>query len=64
MKIQVLLYCLILTGVAQAQDVQMADALRSDGKIYVVISTILLIFLGLMIYLIRLDAKVKQWEKK
>lgn len=42
----------------------MADAFRADGKIYVVIAVILVILFGLFGFLFRLDAKVKNLEKR
>ena len=47
----------------QTQSVEMADAMRSSGKIYVVIVTIVLIFLGLAIYLFSIDRRLKKIEK-
>lgn len=41
----------------------MASALRDSGKIYVVVGVVLLIFIGLVIYLIRVDRKVKRLEE-
>jgi CcmD family protein len=49
---------------AQQADIEMADQFRADGKIYVVISVVLLILLGLFIYLFSLDKKVTQLEKE
>ncbi len=49
---------------AQGNDVEMADALRSDGKIYVVVSVIAIILLGLLAYLFALDRRLKMLEKK
>jgi CcmD family protein len=43
--------------------VEMADQLRSEGKIYVVVAIILIILLGLFFYLFSLDRKVKKLEK-
>lgn len=43
---------------------QMADAFRDNGKIYVVISVIAIIFLSLVFFLVRLDRKVKKMEDK
>jgi CcmD family protein len=42
----------------------MADQFRADGKIYVVISVVLLILVGLFIYLLNLDKKVTRLEKE
>jgi protein-S-isoprenylcysteine O-methyltransferase Ste14 len=43
--------------------VDMADTMRSNGKIYVVIAIILTIFAGLIFYLIRIDRKISKIEK-
>ena len=45
------------------QDVPMADNLRSEGKIYVVVIMILIVLAGLIIYLFLMDKKVKKLEK-
>ena len=44
--------------------VEMADTMRSNGKIYVVAAVILTIFTGIIIYLIRLDRKISRLEKE
>jgi CcmD family protein len=44
--------------------VEMADALRSSGKIYVVVSVISVVFIGLAIYLFSIDSRLKKLEKK
>jgi uncharacterized membrane protein len=46
------------------QDVPMADALRSDGKIWVVIATIVIVWAGVLAYLIRLDGRISKLENK
>lgn len=38
------------------------DFMLNIGKIYVVVAVIVLIFIGIVIYLIRLDNKVKKLE--
>jgi CcmD family protein len=45
-------------------EVEMADTLRSEGKIYVVVAIMLVIFLGLIGYLFLMDRKVTRLEKK
>lgn len=45
-------------------EVEMADSLRSEGKIYVVLAVVITILIGLFIYLIRLDRNLKRLEKK
>jgi uncharacterized membrane protein len=42
----------------------MADSFRSDGKIYVVISVLSIIFICIISYLVYLDIKLKKLEKK
>lgn len=44
--------------------VEMADALRNSGKIYVVVLVVTVILTGLILYLIRLDKKVSKLEKE
>ena len=48
----------------QQQPVEMADEMRSSGKIYVVIVTIVIIFIGLAIYLFSMDRRLKKIEKE
>jgi hypothetical protein len=46
-----------------AKTVEMADRLRADGKIYVVIAVLLIILLGLILYVVRLDRKIARLER-
>jgi CcmD family protein len=58
-----LLAALLLSATANAQtEVEMADAMRADGKIYVVVGIILIVLVGLMAYLFFLDRKIKKLE--
>jgi CcmD family protein len=53
------------TVFAQAdQPVEMADAMRSSGKIYVVVAVIAIIFAGLAIYLFAIDRRLKKIERE
>lgn len=45
-------------------EVEMADQMRADGKIWVVVGVIALIFAGIIVYLIRLDSKISKVEKE
>ncbi|WKN40789.1 hypothetical protein P0M28_17270 [Tunicatimonas pelagia] len=45
-------------------EVAMADTFRQEGKIYVVVAVMLLIFSGLVVYAIRIDQKVSKLEKE
>ena len=44
--------------------VEMADTFRADGKIYVVIAVLGILFVGLITYLIYLDKKISRLEKR
>ena len=46
------------------QKTEMADIMRSNGKIYVVIAVIVTILAGLIIYLRRVDRKIGRLEKE
>ncbi|GAA4454953.1 hypothetical protein GCM10023189_22160 [Nibrella saemangeumensis] len=49
---------------AQASDqVEMADRLRADGKIWVVVLVIAVVFAGIVTYLVRLDRQIGKLEK-
>jgi len=54
---------LFFTLIINAQDIEMADKMKSNGKIYVVIAVMLTILAGLVLYLIRLDRKIYKLEK-
>jgi hydrogenase-4 membrane subunit HyfE len=50
---------------AYAQEkVEMAEGLRSSGKIYVVVAVLATIFIGLLLFLISIDRKVSRLEKE
>lgn len=64
-KLSLLLLMLIsCTGVFAADPtVEMDDALRSNGKIYVVVAILAIIFTGLAIFLFSIDRRLKKIEK-
>ena len=59
----------LLTTIAKAQDSlqrenpQMAEGMRSSGKIYVVVAVLVIILAGLIVYVIQLDRKLSRLEK-
>jgi hypothetical protein len=61
-----LLVLFLITSVAQAQTEgpQMAELFREQGKIYVVISVIAIIFRSIVFFLIYLERKLKRLEKE
>lgn len=48
---------------AWAQNAEMADAFRAEGKIYVVVAVILIVLVGLFVYLFMLDRKLNKLER-
>lgn len=54
---------LFFTLFVNAQEAEMADAMKANGKIYVVIAVMLTILAGLILYLIRLDRKISKLER-
>ncbi len=65
-KISLLFPALFYSLLIQAQDkpVQMADTMRSNGRIYVVVAVVLTILSGLILYVARLDRKISRLEKE
>ena len=64
--LQILLFT-ATTALAQVPDTnvpEMADALRTSGKISVGVSAVVIIVAGLLTYLISLDRKVSKLEKE
>ena len=63
-KLLSLIFFLLLSFNSMAQEVEMADKLRQDGKIWVVVLVIGVTFAGIILYLIRLDSKIGKLEKE
>ena len=64
-KLRLLFLLLSFSGSLLAQnEIEMADAFRADGKIYVVVAILSIVFTGIVLYLIRLDRKVSRMEKE
>lgn len=53
----------IQTVSAQRQQPEMADVMRSNGKIYVVVAIIVIVLIGLVGYLFTLDRKITRLER-
>lgn len=53
-------------GKAQAatEEVEMADVMRSNGKIYIVVAVLATVFTGIIVYLINLDRKISRIERR
>lgn len=52
-----------ILGFSQAAEVEMADTMRANGKIYVVVGIILIVLIGFILYLFALDRKIGRLEK-
>lgn len=67
-KLFLIIASLLFTFIGKAQAVSgepaMADTFRSEGKIYVVIAVISIVFICLVTYLISIDVKLRRLEKK
>ena len=65
-KIISLLAVLLVSVIGFAQDkkIEMADLMRSNGRIYVVVAVVLTILIGLILYVFRLDRKMTRLEKE
>lgn len=62
-KIFSIVFFTLFTLYVNAQGTGMADRMKENGKIYVVIAVMLTILAGLVLYLIRLDRKISKLEK-
>jgi ABC-type multidrug transport system ATPase subunit len=47
-----------------SSEAEMADQFRADGKIYVVVTVIAIVFAGLAIWLFRLDRRIRNMENE
>jgi hypothetical protein len=59
----ILMMIFSVASFAQAQPVEMADTMRSNGKIYVVVAVCLTILIGLFFYVFLIDRKISKLEK-
>ena len=64
-----LLSLLVISGNSIGQtavdsSVPMADKLREDGKIWVVVAVVAVVFAGIVINMLRIDSKVSKIEKE
>ena len=66
-KIGMLLAGVVCSGIVMAQDkppVEMADVMRSNGKIYIVVAICLTTLIGLFLYVWSVDRKIAKLEKE
>lgn len=58
-----LLFTLLSSLSSSAQNAEMADLMRDNGKIYVVVAVLATIFVGIVVYLISIDRRIARLEK-
>ncbi|MGB4774796.1 MAG: CcmD family protein [Daejeonella sp.] len=58
----IILFCSLVSFAQNSTGVDMADELRSSGKIYVVVAVMSVIFIGIIIYLFSIDKRIKKIE--
>ena len=59
----ILLSTFSVSAQSPANTVQMADGFYAEGKIYVVIGIVAIIFIGIAFYLFTIERKVKKLEQ-
>ena len=63
----IFLYGMLMTFVTFARDatdeIEMANPMYESGKIYVVVAVLVVIFIGIVVYLVIIDRKVSKLEK-
>lgn len=62
--IPVLFFVFGSTMLQAQEEVEMADTLRSNGKIYVVVAIVSLVLVGVFAYLVRIDRKITGLENR
>ena len=55
---------IVLAQEIAESDVEMADTMRSEGKIYVVVLVVAIVFSGLILYAMNTDRKLRRIEKE
>jgi hypothetical protein len=62
--ISLIFFISCLLSSAQAAQPAMADEMRTDGKIYVVVGVLLIIFISIAGFLVVLERRIKKMEEK
>ena len=58
------IFLILITTTFASAETEMADSMRANGKIYVVVAVLATIFAGIFAYLIMLDRKISKAEKE
>lgn len=64
LQLFLIVFLFSITTASAQSGVEMADVMRSNGKIYVVVAVAAIVLFGLLAYLIRIDRKVASLEKE
>lgn len=58
--------CMLLMPLAMfaQSEITMADTMRQEGKIYVVVAVLSVIFIGLILFLVSIERRVAHLEKQ
>jgi CcmD family protein len=62
-KILLTILAVVMLAIQANAETEMADTMRSNGKIYVVIAVLATIFAGIFAYIVYLDRKIAKIEK-
>lgn len=62
-KLSALIFVLLTSVNAFAQPVEMADVMRSNGKIFVVVAVASTVMAGIIGYMVYLDMRIRKMEK-
>jgi len=62
--ITTLVFSMNLMAQSPVNEVEMADAMRTNGKIYVVVAVLSVVMAGFIFYLISVDRKLSRLEKE
>lgn len=55
---------LLVSLVSFSQETEMADTMRSNGRIYVVVAVLVTILAGLILYVVRVERKISKLERE
>jgi CcmD family protein len=58
------IFLILITSTIASAQTEMADTMRSNGKIYVVVAVLATIFAGIFAYLVYLDRKISRIEQE
>jgi hypothetical protein len=67
-KLGLVFVSIMMAALCYGQDggnkVEMADMMRSNGRIYVVVAVVIIILVGLILYVARIDKKITKLENE